>query len=92
MSDSIFGIPPINGDYSNFPKNCYAPKKSVLNTLVATMIRINNETSGDFTVYALAERSYNELYVRSESLLRESFPSKDVALREMISEYRKKKQ
>lgn len=92
MSDSIFGIPPINGDYSNFPKNCYAPKNSVLNTLVATMVRIDRETFGDFTVYALAERSYNELYARSESLLRESFPSKDVALREMISEYRKKKQ
>lgn len=66
-------------------------KTTLLNTLVGTMFRINDASHAFYTVEMLAEMAYNEVHERTEQLVESSFPSKEVAIEAMISEYRKRK-
>jgi len=91
MSDSIWKVSSVNNQYSYLNQNVHMSKTTLLNTLVGTMFRINDASHAFYTVEMLAEMAYNEVHERTEQLVESSFPSKEVAIEAMISEYRKRK-
>ena len=91
MSDSIWKVSSVNNQNSYQNQNVHVPKTTLLNTLVGTMCYMSHASNAFLTAEMLAEMAYDEVHERSEQLLESSFPSKEVAIGEMIREYRKRK-